>query len=123
MTRHRHLLMMTVAATRHIARKSQCLRLLDKTQSAQRKDSQEKHHHNFHAYRALHELYRFVELILVQILTGNIVLGDLVGVHFLRVFIVCLLYTRDSTRLKDVSFLDQFIDAFRIRLLDPGQAL
>jgi hypothetical protein len=52
---------------------------------------------------------------------GNIVFSDLTGVHFPRILIVCFLYTRYSASLEDVTFFDQFIDAFRVRLLDPGQ--
>lgn len=61
------------------------------------------------------------QLVLVQILTGNIVLKDLLGMHFPRVFIAGFLYARHSAGLKNVSFFYQFIDAFRVRLRHPGQ--
>jgi len=61
------------------------------------------------------------QLVLVQILAGNIVFRDLVGMHFPRILIVGFLYTRHSASLKDVSFFHQFIDAFRVRLRHPGQ--
>ena len=63
------------------------------------------------------------QLIFLQILIGNIVFRDLMGVHFPRILIVCFLHTRYSTSLEDVTFFDQFIDAFRIRLLRSGQSL
>ena len=62
-----------------------------------------------------------LQLILLQIFIGNIVFSDLTGVHFPRILIVCLLYTRHSASLEDVTLFDQFIDAFRVRLFDPGQ--
>jgi len=46
------------------------------------------------------------QLVLLQILIRNIVLWDLTGVHFLRIFIVGRLHTRHRTGLKDVSLFD-----------------
>ena len=42
-------------------------------------------------------------------------------VHFLRTLIVGFLNTRYDAGLDNVSFLNQFIDAFQIGLLGPGQ--
>jgi len=39
------------------------------------------------------------------------------GVHFPRILIVGLLHSRYRAGFKDVSFFNQLIDAFRIRLL------
>lgn len=144
---------MTMAAARHLARKSEHPGLLAKTQSGQHEDSQQNYRHHLHEDRAFRGLHGFSDasdvhrddysklfyfycthgpvghrswyrgpLIFVQILVRNIVLRNFVGVHFLRIFIVRFLYTSHSAGLKDVSFIDQFIDAFRIRLLNPGQA-
>jgi hypothetical protein len=63
------------------------------------------------------------QLVLVQILTGDIVLWDFMGLDFFHILIVCLLDTRHSAGLNNVSFLDQFVDALRIRLFPPGQPL
>ena len=61
------------------------------------------------------------KLVLVQILIGNVVLRDLMGVYFLRILIVSFLHACHRSRLTNVSFFNQLIDAFRIRLLGPGQ--
>ena len=61
--------------------------------------------------------------ILVQVLIGDVVLGDLMSVHFPRILIVGFLNTRHGAGFNNVSFLDQFVDAFRIRLLGSGQAV
>jgi hypothetical protein len=45
------------------------------------------------------------------------------GVYYLRILIVGFLHTRHSASLEDVTFFDQFVDAFRIRLLRSGQSL
>ena len=61
-------------------------------------------------------------LVVLQVLIRNVVLGDLMRVHFFRLFIIGLLHACDRASLKDISFFDQFIDALRIRLHNPGQA-
>lgn len=72
------------------------------------------------AYRTLNEP-SVPELVLVQVLIGNIVFRNLMGVYFPRILIVGFLHAGHRARLKNVSFFNQLIDAFRIRLLDAGQ--
>ena len=73
--------------------------------------------------QAVWQSFVLSQLVLVQILIWNIVLGHFMGVHFLRILIVSLLHTRHRTSFKNVSLFDQFIDALGIRLLSPGQPL
>ena len=47
-----------------------------------------------------------------QILIGNIVFWDLMGVHFPRVLIVGFLHARHGAGFKHISFFYQFINAF-----------
>jgi hypothetical protein len=62
-------------------------------------------------------------LLFIQIFAGNVVLGNLVCANFFFVCIVGILYARDYARFESISFLDQLIDAFRIRSFAVGQAL
>jgi hypothetical protein len=62
------------------------------------------------------------KLVLLQILIGNIVLRNLMSVHFPRILIVGFFHSRHRARFKDVTFFNQLIDAFRIRLLGAGQS-
>jgi hypothetical protein len=71
------------------------------------------------------QLRRYVEsfkLVLVQILIGNVVLRDLMGVHLPLILTVSFLHSRHRARFKGVPFFNQLINAFRIRLLGAGQA-
>ena len=62
-------------------------------------------------------------LVLVSILLGNIVFWHFTGMHFALVSVVSILNPRHRAGFKEVSFFHQFIDAFRVRLLDPGHTL
>lgn len=60
-------------------------------------------------------------LVFVQILIGNVVFRDLMGVYFPRILIVSFLHSRHRAGFKGVPFFNQLIHAFRIRLLGAGQ--
>src|SRR5205814_8991897 len=53
----------------------------------------------------------------------NIILWEFMGAHFSLVCVVGFLYTCHSTGLKEVTFFDQFVNAFRVRLLRSRQTL
>ena len=61
--------------------------------------------------------------VFVQVLLGDIVFRDFVGVDFFFVGVVGFFDTRYRARLEGVSFFYQFVDAFRIRCLGAGQTL
>lgn len=56
------------------------------------------------------------QLILLQILIGNVILRNLVGVYFPRILIVGSLHSRHRPGFKGIPFSNQLIDAFRICL-------
>jgi hypothetical protein len=64
--------------------------------------------HDFdrHNYRLAERCWSRSKLVLVQILIGNVVLRDLMSVHFPRVLIVGLLHSRDRAGFKGVSFFN-----------------
>ena len=61
--------------------------------------------------------------IFVQILAGNIIFRHLMRVDFLFLGILGVFHAFHYIRLERVSFLKQFVDAFRIRTFAPGQSL
>src|SRR6201984_332233 len=76
------------------------------------------------AIRVLEPLWlrdRFV--VLVQILTGNIVLRNLAGSHFGNARIFGVLHTENNARLERISLFKQFFDALRVRSSIARQAL
>lgn len=56
------------------------------------------------------------QLLFVEILVGNIVLWDLVRVHFPLVRVVRVLNACDRAGFKKISFFRELVNAFRIRL-------
>ena len=79
--------------------------------------------HDFdrHNHRLAERRLSQSRLVLVQILIGNVVLRDFMRVHFPRISIVGFLHSRHRAGFKDVTFFNQLIDAFRVRLLGMGQ--
>jgi hypothetical protein len=51
-------------------------------------------------------------LIFIQVLVGDIIFGDLMGMRFPGVFIVGFLYPCHRAGLRDISLLHKLIDAF-----------
>ena len=62
-------------------------------------------------------------LLFLQVFCGNIVLRDLMGVHFPFVSVVGVFCTYHGVGLKRVPFLDQLSYAFRVGLFNSGQSL
>jgi hypothetical protein len=62
-------------------------------------------------------------LILAQILAGNIILRHLVRANFAFVGISGIFHALHHLGLERVSFLEQFVHAFRIRAFQVGQSL
>jgi len=62
-------------------------------------------------------------LFFVQIFAGNIVLRHLVRANFLLVSVVSAFDTSNDVGFECIPFLDQLVDALRIRSLETGQSL
>jgi hypothetical protein len=68
-------------------------------------------------------LRKLIGLVFVQILARHVILWHLVGVDFLLVGVVGSLHTANHVGLERVPFLEQFVDALRIRGFEVGQSL
>jgi len=62
-------------------------------------------------------------LFLVQIFARNIVFRYLVGMNFLLVSVLSALDTGNDIGFERIPFLDQLVDALRIRNFEAGQSL
>jgi len=62
------------------------------------------------------------ELVFIQVFLGNVVLWQLMRVHFSLIRVIRFLNARNSSSLKQISFLHQFVNAFGVCLLRSRQS-
>ena len=59
-------------------------------------------------------------LVFIEVFAGDVVLGDFVSVDFTFVGVASVLDALHDLSLEGVPFLEQFVDALRVRALPAG---